>query len=119
MYKQLVSLLIPLLFSVYSNFTHWLEANMLTCPSKKYLHIECPGCGLQRGFIALLQGDIPASLRVYPATIPLLLLFSFTLLHLKYEFRQGATVIKCLQWGIAIIIVVFYIYKIVNHKIIA
>jgi hypothetical protein len=107
------------LFSLYSNFTGWLEAHLLSCPSKTYLHIECPGCGLQRSVIALLKGDAVTSFRLYPATIPILLLFTFTLMHLRFKFTRGAAAIKYTQAGIAIVIAVFYIYKIVNHKIIA
>ena len=97
----------------------WLEKNMLSCPSKKYLHIECPGCGLQRSMIALLRGDLMTSFQLYPATIPLLILLGFTLMHLKFKFTAGAAIIKYLQISVAIVITVFYIYKIVNHKLIA
>jgi len=119
MYRQLLSVSFIFLLSLYNNFTHWLEANMLSCPSKKFLHIECPGCGLQRSFIALLKGNITNSFLLYPATLPILFMFGFTVLHLKYNFEKGAAVIKYSQIGIAIVIVVFYIYKIINHKIIA
>ena len=109
-------MIFPLL--TYNGFMQWLQANMLSCPSKKYLHIECPGCGFQRSCIALLNGDIQNSLQLYPAAIPLLCLFVFTLLHLRYRFSYGGAVIKYLQAGAAIVILVFYIYKILNHKII-
>jgi hypothetical protein len=92
---------------------------MLSCPSKKYLHIECPGCGLQRSFIALLNGDIQSSLHLYPATIPLLAILIFTAFHLRYKFLHGAVAIKYLYLGVSFLVLVFYIYKIVNHKIIA
>jgi Protein of unknown function (DUF2752) len=105
--------------SLYNNLTSWLETHLLSCPSKKYLHIECPGCGLQRSFIALLKGDFVTSFQLYPATIPILLMLVLTALHLKFRFERGATAIKYTQAGIAIVIAVFYIYKIVNHKIIA
>ena len=108
-----------LLLSVYGGIVHWLEANMLACPSKKYLHIECPGCGIQRSFVALLKGDFVGSLQLYPATMPILCLFIFLMLHLKFRFEWGASAIKYLYAGIAIVIAVFYIYKIINHKIIA
>ena len=103
----------------YNGFIQWLQANMLSCPSKKYLHIECPGCGFQRSCIALLKGDIQNSLQLYPAALHILLLLVFTALHLKFKFEQGSNIIKYSQAGIAIVIVVFYIYKIINHKIIA
>lgn len=92
---------------------------MLACPSKKWLHLECPGCGLQRSVIALLRGDIHTSLSLYPATIPLLTLLMFAALHLRFDFRHGATVVKYLYMGTAAIVFVFYIYKVLNHKLIA
>ena len=92
---------------------------MLSCPSKKYLHIECPGCGFQRSVLALLKGDLPASFALYPATLPILALLGFTALHLVLKFKKGAGVIIFLQALSATIIVVFYIYKIITHKITA
>jgi hypothetical protein len=97
----------------------WLDRNMLTCPSKKWLHLECPGCGLQRSIIALLRGDIKTSLSLYPATIPLLTLLLVVAFHLRFDLRHGAAVIKYLYIGTAAIIFVFYIYKVLNHKLIA
>ena len=32
------------------------------CPIKAFLKVDCPGCGLTRATIALLKGDIHASL---------------------------------------------------------
>ncbi len=95
-----------------------MEEHLLSCPFKKYLHIDCPGCGFQRSFIALLNGDLQTSLSLYPATIPILIMILFTALHLKYKYLHGATLIKYLQLIIAIVIVVFYIYKIIHLKII-
>jgi len=96
----------------------WMERNMLTCPSKRWLHVECPGCGLQRSLIALFRGDLHTSLGLYPATIPLVALLWFVALHLRYDFRYGAVVIKYLQLGVATIVLVFYIYKVLNHKLV-
>lgn len=104
--------------ALYSNITHWLEEHMLSCPSKKYLHLECPGCGFQRSVLALIRGDVAASIALYPAAIPILALLTFTLLHLLFKFKGGSRVIIFLQAVSAIIIVVFYIYKIITHKII-
>ena len=88
---------------------------MFTCPSKALLHIDCPGCGMQRSFIALLKGDLAGSLSLHPATILILVMFLFTALHIRFKFRHGATVIIFLYATIAIITLIFYIYKI-THK---
>lgn len=92
---------------------------MLSCPSQKYLHVQCPGCGLQRSIIALLNGELLNSFYLYPATIPILALLAFTAMHLKFKFTRGANIIIYMQITIAIVIAVFYIYKIIHHQITA
>jgi hypothetical protein len=95
----------------------WLKEHLLTCPSKHFFHIDCPGCGLQRSLVALLEGDVGESLRLYPATIPIIFMLCFTALHLKFDFRNGAAIIR---WNFVlnvVIITVFYFYKIFTLKI--
>ncbi|MDR3189226.1 MAG: DUF2752 domain-containing protein, partial [Prevotellaceae bacterium] len=68
---------------------------------------------LQRSVLALLEGDLLKSLELYPATIPILLCVIFTILHLKLKLRHGAAVIK---WSFAltvVVIVAFWLYKVV------
>jgi hypothetical protein len=103
----------------YNNVIQWLEKHMLFCPSKRFFHIECPGCGFQRSVVALLKGDIKESLMLYPAAIPIILLVFYTILHLRFRFSHGPFVIKTLFAGSALIIVINYIYKIINHQIIS
>lgn len=99
-------------------FIYWLEHNLLSCPIKQMSGIDCPGCGFQRSFVALLKGDLLNSLKFYPATIPLLVLFVFTAIHLKFELKNGAFVIKMLYIAITLIVIVNYIYKIFTHQLI-
>ncbi len=101
----------------WTEILEWLKQHLLTCPSKYFFHIDCPGCGMQRSILYLLQGDFKESLAIYPATIPIFALITFTLFHLKFNFKSGADVIK---WGYIIctvIVMSFYIYKIINYKI--
>lgn len=93
----------------------FLERHMLTCPSKALLHIDCPGCGMQRSFIALLKGNLSQSLALHPATIPTIALFLIVVLHIVFKFRHGARAIIFLYATIVIVTLVFYIYKI-THK---
>ena len=104
------------LIAIYQEVIRWVEGHLFTCPAKKFFHIECPGCGFQRSFVALLRGNVQLSLQLYPATFPILVLLVFVLLHLKYDFRKGAAIIKYLQLCIAFVIVVFYIYKLTHSK---
>ncbi len=101
----------------YHDTIQWLKEFMFTCPSKKLLHIECPGCGFQRSFFALIEGNVLQSLQLYPAMLPILTLIAFTMLHLKYQFSFGALTIKYFFILITVIILSFYIYKIINQKI--
>jgi len=96
----------------------WLNNHMLTCPSKHFFHFDCPGCGLQRSVIALLEGDIVKSFQLYPATIPILFCLFFTALHLVFKFKHGAAVIKGAYILATSVIVVSYIYKIITHQLV-
>jgi hypothetical protein len=102
--------------SFYSEAVLWLEKNLLTCPSKKLFHLDCPGCGLQRSYVALLKGDVTASFQLYPAAIPIFILFIFLALHLIVKFEKGALILTRLYILSAIIILVHYIYKIVTNQ---
>lgn len=98
------------------SFFDWLGTHLFSCPFKANFGIDCPGCGLQRSVLALFRGDLIASFKFYPATIPLIFVAVFTLLHLKYDFKFGARLIKIVFAGVAVIILINYIYKIYNYQ---
>lgn len=95
---------------------NWVEAHLLACPFKGYTGLDCPGCGFQRSVLALVQGDVRTSFHLFPASVPILLLLAFVPVHLKFEFREGAGMIKFLYLSITVIIVLNYIYKIYTHN---
>lgn len=68
----------------------------LSCPSKKWVGLECPGCGMQRSWYSLYQGNIKDSWQYNPGGISFLLLLIFTILHLKFSLKNGA---KIIMWG--------------------
>lgn len=105
------------LLGMYINFVEWLEAHMLTCPSKKYLHIDCPGCGLQRGIVALMKGDVAESLSVYPAALPIVLMFGYLILYLLFRFKKGEIYLRYMFIGCSSIILVHYIYRLITRQI--
>lgn len=84
----------------------YLEEHMLECTIKSGTGVECPGCGMQRSFIALLKGDLIGSLQYNPALIPALILFLFTALHLIFNFKNGG---KILVWGYVFTVAVMMI----------
>lgn len=107
-----------ILVSNAEGFFHWLKHHLITCPFKSLTGIDCPGCGIQRSILALVQGDFLQSLKLYPATIPIIALFGFTIIHLKFEVKNGAFFIKMLYIAITLIIVTNYIYKILTNQLI-
>jgi hypothetical protein len=62
---------------------------MLDCYFKKYYQIDCPGCGMQRAFFSLLEGDIKSSLHHNAALLPLILTFSLLLFQLIFKTKKG------------------------------
>ena len=72
-------------------FLSWLRDHLLPCPFKLITGLDCPGCGFQRAVLALMQGNLGESFRLYPPTIPLLLFFVYALADrfLKLDTEKG------------------------------
>lgn len=92
-----------------------LEKLLIPCLWKSIFHIDCPGCGLQRSFLLLLKGDLAASLAMYWATIPILLMIAFLALHMRFKFTDGNKWLVWMYCGNAILIICNYIYKLSLH----
>ncbi|HOT89084.1 MAG TPA: DUF2752 domain-containing protein [Bacteroidales bacterium] len=92
-----------------------LERNMLPCFYKTYLGIECPACGMQRSFVALLKGNITESIQIYPALFPTLFLIVFLVLHLIFKFEKGAFILKISFIFTISIMILHFIIKIINQ----
>lgn len=71
----------------------FLEEHMFQCPSKTFLGMHCPGCGMQRSFILLLKGEIAESFWMYPALIPTILMVGFLVLHIIRKYKYGHVVL--------------------------
>ncbi|WP_316824588.1 DUF2752 domain-containing protein [Pedobacter miscanthi] len=103
---------------LHRSFPDWVANHLFSCPFKANFGLDCPGCGLQRSILALCRGDLIASFKFYPATIPLIFVVLFTIIHLKVDFKFGAQLIKMVFTGVAVIILINYIYKIYTHQLI-
>ena len=92
---------------------HWLENHMLPCPYKHYLGIDCPGCGMQRACIDLLNGEVVASFLAYPPLIPTIVMILYLIAHLIFKFRNGAVILKYLFIFVTVTVAVNYILKLI------
>jgi len=90
---------------------YWLESHQLPCMYKKFLGVECPGCGMQRAFIELLKGNFAESIKIFPALIPMIFLVLFLGAHLLFKFRQGAAILKYSFIFTTAIIVIHYLFS--------
>lgn len=88
-----------------------MEEYMLPCMSKKLFGIECFGCGTQRAFVLLLQGEFVEAFKMYPAIYTLLLLFAFIFIHLIDKSRNYTKIITYLAIINVIIMVSSYFLK--------
>jgi len=98
------------------NIISWLEAHQMPCLFKQVTHIDCPGCGIQRSFVLLMKGQVNASFFMYPALMPILLLFAMLILHVILKIRNGAVILKYMYFFCTGIILVSYIYKLLTTK---
>lgn len=99
---------------MFDKIIEWLESHMLTCSYKKYLGVECPGCGMQRAFIELLKGNFIESLILYPALPTTIILIVFLVLHLIFKFKHGANILKIIFILNVSIMLLSYIYKLLT-----
>ena len=97
------------------NLILWLESHLGTCRFHEQTDLSCPGCGLQRAVIALLKGDLIESLILFPPLLPLMIMFSFLVVHLIFNLRHGALVLKIMYMAnVATILLNFIIKLILN-----
>lgn len=95
------------------SFIHFLENNMLSCSWKTFLDQECMGCGMQRAIILLLKGEFLASIKMYPALIPLLVMFGYLAFHLKFNFENGPQILKYLFIFNVLLIVINFLTNLI------
>lgn len=93
------------------SFADHLRDNMLECPWKAHLHVECPGCGFQRSLAFLVEGNLKASIEAYPALLLLILLLVYSALHLRFKFKKGHQYIVALFTLNCVVILTNYALK--------
>lgn len=89
----------------------WIGQHLLPCPSKYFLGMDCPGCGMQRSVIEMLKGNVVESLKMYPGMLPMVFTMVLLAFHLKYRFENGARWLLYSYSFSAVIVVVSFIIK--------
>ncbi|WP_431136622.1 DUF2752 domain-containing protein [Psychroserpens mesophilus] len=87
------------------------EEYMLPCLNKKFLGIECMGCGMQRSVSLILHGEFTAAFHMYPAVYTLALLIGFVLLNSFKNYKYASKIIITLAIINVILIVGNFILK--------
>lgn len=88
-----------------------MEEFMLPCLNKQLFGMACPGCGAQRAFMLVFQGEFSAAFKMYPAIYSLLILASFLILNFFVKFKGDYFLKIGLILLNAAIIIISYLYK--------
>jgi hypothetical protein len=87
---------------------------MLPCLNKQLFGIDCPGCGLQRSVLLLFKGEFVAAFQMYPAIYTLIPLLGIVILNKLFNLRYGSQFIIGLGISSVLLIIINFIFKIVN-----
>ncbi|UOK41929.1 MULTISPECIES: DUF2752 domain-containing protein [Flavobacterium] len=88
-----------------------MEEYMLPCLSKKFLGIECFGCGTQRALVLVFKGEFTAAFKMFPAIYTLLFFLGLVGISFIDKSRNYHKPIITLAIANAIIMVVSYFIK--------
>ncbi|MGE8552337.1 MAG: DUF2752 domain-containing protein [Chryseobacterium jejuense] len=88
-----------------------IEDFMLTCPSKKFLGVECLGCGVQRAIVLVFEGKFSEAFKMYPAVYTVLLFFFILGVSFIDKKRKYSSVLMTLIVINLVIMIVSYVYK--------
>ncbi|MGD1946573.1 MAG: DUF2752 domain-containing protein [Croceivirga sp.] len=91
-----------------------LQEYMLPCATKQLWGFDCPGCGMQRSILLLLQGDFMAAFEMYPAIFALIPLAFVLILNRLLNFKYANQLIIFLSISSVAMIVINYIIKLLN-----
>ncbi|AZA77539.1 DUF2752 domain-containing protein [Chryseobacterium sp. G0186] len=88
-----------------------IEDFMLTCPSKKFLGVECLGCGAQRAIALVFEGKFSEAFQMYPAVYTLLLFFVILGMSFIDRKRKYTQLLMTLVVINLVIMMISYVYK--------
>jgi hypothetical protein len=85
---------------------------VLTCFSKYYFGVECPGCGAQRSVVSLFRGDLFESIALYPALIPFMIMMTLAGLSFFKSVKLSLRWLVAFALITVVIMIGHYILKI-------
>lgn len=89
-----------------------MEDYMLPCMNKTIFGVDCMGCGTQRAFHLLLQGEFVEAFKMFPAIYTLILFAIVLFLHFIDKKRNYLKLISLLAIVNGILMIINYFYKI-------
>lgn len=84
---------------------------MFPCITKKYIGMDCMGCGLQRATLLLTKGEFIDAFKMYPAIYPLVVFFVFLGISYVTKIPNSSKITAVLSILCVFSIVSAYIYK--------
>lgn len=84
---------------------------MLPCLTKKYLGVECLGCGIQRSLLLVFKGEFVQAFQLYPAIYPMLLLGIVIGANLIFPIKLAPKIIAVLGILTAVTMIGSYVLK--------
>ena len=117
--KRLKNLLI--LFSIIIFVSIAISSKIkLVCVFKKYLNINCPGCGLTRAFKSILSFDLITATKYNVLSIPLficMIIFIFSIIK-DIVLNKETTIVflnNIFKRHYVILLIIIFITKIINN----
>ena len=87
---------------------------MIPCMNKSLFGVDCLGCGTQRALLLIIDGEFTKAFYQFPAIYTTLLFFAILSLHFIDKSRNYHKLIIGLALFNAILMIVSYIYKMIN-----
>jgi Protein of unknown function (DUF2752) len=91
------------------------EDFMLPCLFKKTFGIDCFGCGTQRAFFLVMEGNFYEAFKLFPAIYIMIPLGFFIVLQLTMANKNFHKPIRFLAITCAFVMVFSYFYKIIYN----
>ncbi|MBR6445371.1 MAG: DUF2752 domain-containing protein [Prevotella sp.] len=98
-----------------------IEFQESLCPFMRYAHFPCPGCGLTKSLVSLVQGKLLTSLSYHPfgfvVEIVAIVIIIFSLLDfINGTYSLDRLLDNNILWKIfSILFLIFYLFRLVNY----